>query len=292
MKMPGRLLLVAAMSAVGIPSLATPIAAQEVPDRNHLYDTWQFSVAGSLVIFDTSIRVDSEDGSIGTEIDTESDLGLDEAKLQPRLTGRWRPGRRHELELGYQFAQREASHTLSRDIEFADTAFTAGADVRASLDADNVFLTYRFALVTDERQQFGLGVGLGAILQDTKIQALLSASSGGGSRSVDYEAQESVTAPTASIGAYGRFRLGDAWYLEADLRGIYIAFDRFEARLFEPAAGVRWFPWERFGFEGAWSGQLIRVDIDPVEGDGVIDEVGGRFEYFNQTVRLGALFTP
>ena len=103
---------------------------------------------------------------------------------------------------------------------------------------------------------------------------------------------EGVTAPTASIGVYGRFRLSEPLYLETDLRGIYIAIDRFEARLLEPAVGLRWFAWRQFGVEAVWSGQFIRVDIDPAGDGGVGGGLGGRLEYFNQTVRLGAVFAP
>ena len=83
---------------------AAPAVAQET--RTNLYNKFEFSPSLSSVILNSNIRVDSEDGSVGTDVDAEDDLGLEKVKWEPRFALRWRPGRRHEVEVGYQFARR------------------------------------------------------------------------------------------------------------------------------------------------------------------------------------------
>ena len=103
------------MAALG-PGL---LEAQEVP-RSHLYDKFQVSASGTLLVLATKIRIDPDSGE-GTEIDVGDNLGIGSTTLQPRLALRWRPGRRHEIEGGYQWAKRSGEAVLQDTIVFRDT---------------------------------------------------------------------------------------------------------------------------------------------------------------------------
>ena len=194
---------------------ATPQARAQSTSR--LYDKWQIHLSGAVVVMGTDIRVDGSN-SEGTEIDGEDVLGLSREKFQPRAAVRWRPGRRHELELGYQFARRTAEKTLERDIVFADSTYTAGLNLKSTFRTDQAFLVYRFAIRARERTQLGVGVAIGVFPFKLEVDRLASA---GGSE-VTSSNERSFTGPTGSLGVYGRFLLGDRWYLESDLRGISI----------------------------------------------------------------------
>ena len=69
---------------------AAPAVAQE--SRTSLYNKFEFSPSLTSVILNSNIRVDSEDGSVGTDVDAEDDLGLEKVKWEPRFALRWRPG--------------------------------------------------------------------------------------------------------------------------------------------------------------------------------------------------------
>src|SRR5689334_2031077 len=74
--------------------------------ESHLYDPFQLSGYIALLDLSTKVQVNSSDGTIGTEVDVENDLGAPKWVWEPAVSFRWRPGRRHELELGYLFARR------------------------------------------------------------------------------------------------------------------------------------------------------------------------------------------
>jgi hypothetical protein len=268
---------------------SSPLAGQTV--RNHLYDKFQVGASLTTVILNTNVRIDGSQGNIGGDVDAEDDLGLSRTKLQSRFNLRWRPGKRHELEVGYQFARRTAERTLERGFDIGDTSFTAGLRVKSRFDTDQAFLTYRFAFMAREKTQVGVGLGLGALFLGTGIDALVDVASGGKADSISYSHSSNLTGPTASLGFYGRFQVGRAWYLEADLRGVKVAIDRFDASIIEGGAVARYFVSSRLGIEGGYGLSSINVDIGPrTTATGGERGATGKIKYSLQNIRLGLVY--
>jgi len=232
----------------------------------------------------TDIKVDGANTE-GTEIDGEDVLGLSREKIQPRAAVRWRPGRRHELELGYQFARRTADKTLERDIVFADSTYTAGLNLKSTFRTDQVFLAYRFALRARERTQLGVGIGIGVFPFKLEVARLASVD---GSE-VTSSSERSFVGPTGSLGVYGRFLLGDRWYLESDLRGISVTIDRFTAKIVEANLGGQYFLSEKLAIDLGYGISSVKLTVDPPE-----DRKGffGSLDYPMQHVRLGVVWSP
>ena len=261
---------------------ATPRAGAQSTSR--LYDKWQIHLSGAVIVMGTDIRVDGSNGR-GTDIDAEDVLGLSRTKAQPRAAVRWRPGRRHEIELGYQFARRTAEKTLERDIVFADSTYTVGLDLKSTFHTDQAFLAYRFAIRASERTQLGVGVGVGVFPFKLEVERLASA---GGSE-VTSSSERSFVGPSGSLGVYGRFLLGDRWYLESDLRGISVTIDRFNAKIVEANLGGRYFLSDKLAIDLGYGISSVKLTVDPPE-----DRTGfsGRLDFPLQHVRLGVVWSP
>lgn len=265
-----------------------PVAAQETQLAS-LYNKYELLTSLTSVILNADIRVDSENGSFGTTIDAEDDLGLAQVKLQPRFAGRIRLGRKHEIEAGYQFARRTAEKSLERTLEFADTSFDAGVNIKGEMNTDLMFLNYRYAFIAKDRTQVGAGLGLGALFFKTGIDALASA----GSKQVTYSASTDVTAPLGSIGLYGRFLMGSRWASEVDLRWVKLKVDRFHIRYIEANGDFRYFLSRKWGVEAGYGIDAVKVDIDPrtrKTGESGIFE--GQVKFSLQNVRIGVIFVP
>lgn len=277
--------LILPLMALG--AISTPLAGQTAP--NHLYDTFRVGAYLSGISLGSTVRIDGGEGQ-GTEVDAEDDLGLARTKFQPRFALRWRPGRRHELEVGYQFARRSGEKVITKDFEYGDTTFTAGLRVRSEFETDQAFLNYRFAIMAKEKTQLGLAVGLGAVLLGTSIDALAGIASGSEADSVAYTASGDFTGPTASLGGYGRFVLGTSWYLEADLRAVKVAIDRIDASVVEGGLAVNYFISSKWGVEAGYGVSSIKVDVGqkPTSDPGTT----GRVTYSLQHLRLGVVFVP
>jgi hypothetical protein len=256
--------------------------------RNHLYDKFQLSGSGTLMIYNTTLRIDPENGD-GTTIDAERLLGLDPVNVQPRLAGRLRMGRRHELELGFQMARRSADKQLSQEIIIEDDTIGLGADIKARLNTSQAFLNYRYAFTAKENTQIGLAVGLGGILLDEAITVLAGGSVNGEVVTGEFVQEESFIGPTASIGLYGRFRIGDKWFLETDARALYVSVSNITARVIEGGVAFRYFLSPSFGAELGYALGSYKVTLDR---DGDLIDLSGQVGYDAQGIRVGFIWTP
>jgi hypothetical protein len=255
--------------------------------RNHLYDKWQFSASGAALILSTTVRIDSDSGQ-GTELNSEDDLGLSKTVFRPRLAARWRPGRRHELEASWVFVNRNGDRTLADSIQVGDTSFSAGARVQSKFRNDQILLVYRWAFHASETSQIGLGVGLGAQVFSFKFDATAGAASGGDTVSVQKSVDKRLVGPTASLGLYGRWQLGQDWNIEADLRGIYAKISTVTVWDVEAGAAARYWLSKTWGLEAGYGLGLYDVKVDVSNSGSLIQyDFSGKLKYSTQNVRLG-----
>jgi len=217
-------------------------------------------------------------------------LGIDRGAFEPQFSLRWRPGRRHEIQVGYLFLSRSGEKRLSRDINVRDTTFTAGLNLNTSFGADNAFLAYRYAFSAKENTQIGAQLGLGAIFFEISIDALSGAANGNDTLTTSYGAGASFTGPTAALGLYGRFRLGDRWYLEANAGTIGIKIENITATVFQGGVAGRYFLSKRFGLEAGYGLSTVKIKIDKEGSGGLFDPTAeGLVRYPTQDLRLGVI---
>jgi hypothetical protein len=284
---PGASQLVLALLFLGV----LPVAAQTAKQKQNLYDKFQINLSVTGVILNSDIRIDGSGGQVGTDVDIEDDLGMEKTKIQPRGSLRWRPGRRHELEGGYQWARRSADKRLSREINFGDSTFTAGADIHSVFNTDLAFLTYRFAFTAKERTQIGAALGLGVLFLDVGVEALGTGTGPAQGRSFDVS--KSVKGPLGSLGLYGRFLAGDSWQFEADIRALKISIDRFHPRVLEAGGAARYYFSPKFATELGYAASGIKVVVDPKTFEnGSQGIVSGEIKYSLQSIRLGVVIVP
>lgn len=263
--------------------LAAAPALQAQSSIGNLYDKWQIDLSGAVVIMGSTIRVDGSNGE-GTDVDSDV-LGLSKDKFEPRASVRWRPGRKHELELGYQIARRDAQKTLDREVIFNDSTYDVGADIKTNFRTDQAFFTYRYALKAAERSQLGLGVGIGLLPFKFQIDALGSLNG----QEVTKSGEKTFLGPTASIGGYGRWLLGERWFVETDLRAIKIKIDRLHASVVEGNLAGRYFLSPKFAAELGYGISSIRLTVDPRDsGKGF----SGKIKYPLSNIRAGLVITP
>ena len=273
---------VAAIAAAVLLFLAP---AAEAQGRDHLHDKFQIWGSFSTLFLNTDIRVDAANGDAGTEIDLE-DLGLDGTSYFGRFAGRWRPWRQHEFEVAWQFNRRQDVIELEQDITFGDTTFNVGAEIEPRFYSDALTVTWRWAIHDGDRFQIGPSVALGGFFFEPGIRVEVDA---GGGQTAERDFSTDLLGPIAALGGYARGRIGEEWFWEADLRGIYIPIDRFKAYEFDGSAVARWFPFEKFGFYGGVAFTGVRVDVEATEPD---QRAIGRLRYNYYSLRFGGIWTP
>jgi hypothetical protein len=179
---------------------------------------------------------------------------------------------------------------LTDTIAFADTSFAAGLRINSNLRTSQAFLAYRYAFRIRPKSQIGAGLALGAIFFRQELDAVAGVTGGGTDTTiVPYSRTSSLTAPTASLGVYGRFKLGEKWYLDSDVRGVYVKIDNFKAGVAEMGVAGRRFFSNSFAAEVGYSLGFYTVTVERTSsGQGFLGiDVAGKIKYIVNGFRGG-----
>lgn len=207
---------------VGLYFLAPQVQAQSV-------DGDRFSL--SLGVFITDRNTDAEfDGSIddGTNINFETDLGIDSSDTVFRVDGYYRFSERHRFDFSVFDLSRGASKQIVKDIQWGDTLFAIDTVVKT----DNALSVYKAAYTYSflNREDGYLGATFGFYVADSKIRLeeenLGSAEVG------------QLTAPLPVIGLRGEYALSDRWSFRASGEFFFIEYENVDGSLVDFYAGI------------------------------------------------------
>ncbi len=141
-----------------------------------------------------------------------------------------------------------------------------------------------------ERTQIGASLGIGLIFLRTEIAATAGATAGGPDTAIaEFSRKGDINGPTGSLGAYGRFQLGDRWYLESDLRALVLKIDNIKVGVVELGAAGRYFLSDKVGLELGYNLGYYEVRIDGTSNFAGIDRTG-KISYTVNGWRIGGVY--
>jgi hypothetical protein len=157
--------------------------------------------------------------------------------------------------------------------------------VETTFDSDLATLVWRWAFHASDKSRIGATLGVGNILFRTSMVGFASANDA----VADVATERDLRAPIGGLGAFGKWRLGSAWYLEVDARGVYVPINRFEAFVLDLSGAVRWFPTTWGGLELGVGYNGVRVDINQDPEAILTGDFSGRIRYGLAHPRFGAV---
>jgi len=219
---PGPALRLEATEApAGMSSLsAVPTAATE-EDPQESYEWKRFSVAlGAQLLADisTTMRVDSDTLGAGSEIELESDFGVDDSLFLGRLDAEWRFAKRHSLDFSLFKLGRESTRVIDRELQIGDIIFPINAEVKTEANQGVVKLAYRYAFLNRERWHFGASFGAHTMDWNTEW------SSGGLSLEEDFD----VLVPLPVLGVFGSWALTPRLYLSGSSEFFGLEYEQYD----------------------------------------------------------------
>ena len=163
---------------------------------------------------DSTLRLDASDGTPGTNLDGERDLGLDANEMTGRLDVVLRPRPRHRLRLGLSYlpSDRSASKVTDQDILFGDNAYAVGDEVRSKLRVRSWSAAYAYSFLRSPRAEVAGSIGV------TSIDFM--AEVGVPSRRLKETEERAFPAP--QFGLEAAVRLTDHWYAEARYQYVHL----------------------------------------------------------------------
>ncbi|MDG0817666.1 hypothetical protein [Bdellovibrio svalbardensis] len=119
-----------------------------------------FQLGYFLPSFDTKLRVDNANGTIGDEVNLEDDLGFKHETTTIMGNATWRMSPRNRLSLGYFGFHRGSDHVLNKDITIGDNTYAAGATVSSAIDFTVIPISYSFSFIKTDEWEFAGTFGL------------------------------------------------------------------------------------------------------------------------------------
>ncbi|MFQ5545564.1 MAG: hypothetical protein ACE5FE_06275, partial [Acidiferrobacterales bacterium] len=150
--------------------LSIPVLAQE---EGRKLDRFKINLGAFFIRnTETTVRLDQSNGLLGSTVNYERDLDVDDSDDVARLSGYWRFKPRHKLLFDFYDVERDGTATTTRDLEFGDVTFPAGSLVESFFDQETLKLSYVYSFFQDERIELGVGGGLHVTELDTGIRTL------------------------------------------------------------------------------------------------------------------------
>lgn len=187
---------------------------------------------------DTQVRLDGTASPIGSDIDFESTLGLEDRKVLPNAELTLRLGHWSRLELEYLKLDRSGTADLTMNLNIGDQTFTTGLTVRSSFDFEMYRGAYGFSFINNDQTEMGVSVGVHVMRMEMSVQdiggALLSESG-------------KLTIPLPNLGVYGSVALGDHFALVGRSQLFYLKIGDHTGRLLHISGAVEYYPIDHVG---------------------------------------------
>ncbi len=262
--------------AVAVALLAAPAFAQTspgtwsgLPDRFQI-DTGYFRMSASTVL-----RYDGPRGGSG-EIDFEEDLGLDPTVDTFWVDGRWRVGRRHQLQLGFTRSHRNASdYTLEREFVWGGETYGAGLEATTTGNADILGGYYRFAILRNDRVEIGPTIGVGYLWLEARVQASGTVSGPGGvAQTRTLDEGTSTGSITGAIGGYAEVWPAKRLVLRGDFLYVKVTPENAEASVTDWRVAADWYFTRNVGV-----GVQYKYNSYSYDRGILVSELGGELGY-------------
>lgn len=198
---------------------------------------------------DGTVKV--EESGIGTTIDFDKDLGIDDENY-PCVEAFVGLGN-HHLSLTYTGIDYSGKKRLTRSIEFAGETYTAGDVVTSSLEYRMIDLHYQYDLL--DLENILAGFSLGGVLQVKYLDGDI------GLKTTGIDEKEDLTLPIPMLGV--NLHVGIlADILDARLRGTAIGYSGNS--IYELMADISFTPFPFMDIHGGYKTFVIDIDEDDV----------------------------
>jgi hypothetical protein len=212
-----KLFLIASASLIAVPA-----SAQRLDN--------DFIIQASLYLprVDSSVRVDGNNGTIGTEVDFESDLGLDKRATLPAFLVEWRPGDDWVFSGEYYALGRDSTYNIDRELTVGDTVYPVNATLGAGFDSDIYRFTVGNRIFQGENYEVGLAVGL----HGTNFAIYIEGEGDVNGNPGQFRSESrSVFAPLPTVGIFAAAEPVEKLYLGARFDWLSLTIDDYSGRL-------------------------------------------------------------
>lgn len=204
----------------------------------------------------TNIRVDGNNGKIGTDIDFEDDLGFNKNTSTFLGDFQWRMTSRSRWDFSYYRLDRSSSYAIQKDITFNGNTYNLGAQIDAYFNSNIYRLSYGYAILSKPTYEAGLLVGAHVVKFGIGLDATGNNISGSAQTNVG------LTAPLPDFGLWGGWTMGKKWAVNAEADYLDVTIKSITGRIIAYNAAVTFKPLKNLSFAAGYTGLNFKVDVD------------------------------
>ncbi len=239
---------------------AGPAYAQGEPEWRSwpMGERFGLNVGTFFANLDTKVRLDGTGGVLGTVIDFEQNLGLDDTKTRIMAAGYWRFFKKHRLDFSYFNLDRSGDSSSTVNIRFGDRIFQADLPLQAFLDIEVFNLGYSYSILFDEKKELAVGLAL-------SFQDIATGLEGTGVLSdLNVSESSSVLAPLPTFTGRFAYAITPKWIVDTNIGYFTIEVDsggdELSGDVIAANAGVKWQLLKHFHLGLLY--QWFRVDVN------------------------------
>jgi len=240
-----------------IVSSATGSAAAREPGDE------RFSLSLGLFITDreTETRIDAESGAPGSDVDLETDLGLDSSDSVFRIDGYYKFNEKHRIDASWFDLSRTSVKEIDREIEWNGTVFPIDTTINSIFDLDIYKVAYTWSFLRREKGFLGATAGLYIADFATSLDA----------PSIGQREVGEATAPLPVFGLRGEYRFTDRWTFRASGELFVFEYDNWDGSLYDLYAGIDYGFTDNFALGVAVNSVTFDIGVSESNFNGEVD---------------------
>jgi hypothetical protein len=202
----------------------------------------------------TVIRLGGSNGSPGTSIDFENDLGFNTTVSTFAANVEWRSSRRSKFSLDYYQLNRSSSKTLQKQINFGDDVYNINATVSSFFNNSVFRFSWGYALLSKPKAELGLQMGIHTM--QTSMGIGLAAGGVGVSASEDF----GFTAPLPNLGVWGGYALSNRFAFKGEFSYLSLNTGNVNGKIVSYQAALTYRLLPKFDVIVGYSGFNFEID--------------------------------
>ncbi|MCW8934839.1 MAG: hypothetical protein OQK98_08950 [Gammaproteobacteria bacterium] len=207
-------------------------------------ETFSISVGANLANYNSRLSINSQDKSINKGFSFEDDLGYNSHVNAGWISGWYRVGESHRLQLAYTPINRSSSVQNTKDIIVDNTTIKASASIQSQASTDIFDFSYIYSVHKTKTLEVGFSAGIYWLSNDTNIFAAGEIQAEGDDRSdfkSDYFTQEKIIAPMPLFGLSASYEFSRSWRSHVSLRYLNVQIDETNGSIFSAEAGSEYY---------------------------------------------------
>ncbi len=207
-------------------------------------EIYHLSIGTNLERYNSEFSINSNSQPANGSIDFEDDLGYDSRISTLWISGWYRVGDAHRIQMTYVPLTRSARAITTEDIILGDTEIKAGAALSTDTKTDILDFSYIYSFYHSPQFEAGVSVGLYWLFNKTSILAagdIQSGSEDQPSFKSDFFSEQNIQAPMPLLGLNAIYELNSDWRFQASMRYLSVKLNDVDGVIATAEIGAEYY---------------------------------------------------